>query len=240
MNVVNTFTAQASTTIAAESSAYSTGTAIIPRPNTGDILDPSLVAGATYYVRRIDPNSFSLYATYDEAMAGGSTGLLSYVTTGNTIASTFFVDAVTPPTLVKAVQHVQKPVTQGYVSLYAFDYGRSNDMCLIGQYHPSETNPKYRRVRLGKPCAWARIMYRAKAPVVTSVYDYLPLEQSRALICAIHAIDLEDKDFADQAAKYWARADGYLKNLQTSMDGHAMLAVQVDEFWAPGYGVVMT
>ena len=239
MNVVNTFTAQAATTIAAESSAYSTGTAIIPRPNTGDILDPSLVAGATYYVRRIDPNSFSLYATYDEAMAGGSTGLLSYVTTGNTIASTFFVDAVTPPTLVKAVQHVQKPVTQGYVSLYAFDYGRSNDMCLIGQYHPSETNPKYRRVRLGKPCAWARIMYRAKAPVVTSVYDYLPLEQSRALICAIHAIDLEDKDFADQAAKYWARADGYLKNLQTSMDGHAMSAVQVDEFWAPGYGVVM-
>jgi hypothetical protein len=138
------------------------------------------------------------------------------------------VDAIEPATLVKTVQHVDKPITDGYVSLYAFDNGRSNDMTLIGQYHPSETNPMYRRIRIGKSAAWARILYRVKAPTITSIYDYIPIEQPRAVITAVHAVDLEDKDFMDQAAKYWAMALSYLKNQQNSMDGHAMQPPQIN------------
>jgi hypothetical protein len=123
---------------------------------------------------------------------------------------------------------VEKPITEGYISLYAYDYGRSNDMALIGQYHPSEVNPKYRRIRVGKPAAWARIIYRVKHPTITSIYDYIPVEQERAIIAAVHAIDLEDKDFAEQAAKYWQLAFGYLRNQQSSMDGHAMEPIQVN------------
>jgi len=105
---------------------------------------------------------------------------------------------------------------------------------------PSETNPKYRRVRLGKPCSWARIIYRVKAPIISSKYDYIPLEQTRAIIAAVHAVDLEDKDFMDQATKYWAMALNYLKNQQNSMEGHAMLPPQINnETYGDGSDWVM-
>ena len=101
-------------------------------------------------------------------------------------------------------------------------------MALIGQYHPNETNPKYRRIRIGKSCAWARIIYRVKAPEITSVYDYIPIENTRAVIAAVHAVDLEDKDFVDQSQKYWSTAMLYLKNETDAMDGHAMMAPQIN------------
>lgn len=179
---------------------------------------------ANYYVRRIDSNTFEIYDTFNNANNIQST-------VGRKVSdsiATFFVDGIYDPVLVKSVSSIDKPVTDGYVSLYALDYGRSNDMTLIGQYHPTETNPKYRRIKLGKPCAWARILYRVRHPNITSVYDYIPLENERAIIAAVHAVDLEDKDFIDQSVKYWQIAIGYLKNQQESMDGHAMTPPQIN------------
>jgi len=123
---------------------------------------------------------------------------------------------------------VDKPLTDGYVSLYAWDYGRIDQATLIGQYHPSETNPRYRRIKIGKPNAWVRILYRVKAEKVTSVYDYLPLEQTRAISMAVHAVDLENKDFFDQAQRFWARAYSYLQNQQDVTAGQTMETIQVN------------
>jgi len=233
LEVIRQFTPVAPNTITLTNAFFSTGTAVVPRPVTGDILDPNLTAGTTYYVRLLDPQTIQLFDTLAHANnivnhVPNNTGLITFTTVGNTSASTFILDAVEDPTFVKAVYHVDKPVTQGYVSLYAYDYGRSNDMALIGQYHPSETNPMYRRIRVGQKCAWARIIYRVKHPTITSIYDYIPVEQERAILAAVHAIDLEDKDFSDQAMKYWQLAFGYLRNQQTSMDGHAIEPIQVN------------
>jgi len=228
LDIIRNFTPIATNTITLENAIFDTGTSVVPRPNTEDILDPNLVAGTTYYTRFVDGSTIELFATLAQANNITSTdGLITYHTIGKTNTSTFFLDAVEEPTFVKAISHVEKPVTQGYISLYAYDYGRSNDMALIGQYHPTETNPKYRRIRVGKPCAWARIIYRVSHPTITSTQDYIPVEQDRAILAAVHAIDLEDKDFAEQAAKYWQIAFGYLRNQQSSMDGHAMEPIQV-------------
>jgi hypothetical protein len=153
---------------------------------------------------------------------------VNFFTTGDTIESVFYIDSILDPILVKAVQHVEKPLTIGYVSLYAFDYGRSNDLALIGQYHPSETNPKYRRIRIGQKSAWVRLIYRVKCPEITSVYDYIPLENARAIISGVHAVDLEDKDFLEQAQKYWQASVMYLRSESDSMDGHAMQPPQIN------------
>lgn len=221
-----------SDTISSKSNLFETGTQVTVRPSVGDSLPDGLVeptpsAPSYYYLRRVDSDRFEMYPTLAQAKSG-TTGKILFQNTGDSVDSTFFVDGILPPTLVKSIIHVDKPITKGYVSLYALDYGRSNDMCLIGQYHPSETNPKYRRIRVGKPCAWARIIYRVKAPSITSVYDYIPIENERALIAAVHAIDLEDKDFIDQSQKYFALAFAYLKNQSESMDGHAMSAPQIN------------
>jgi hypothetical protein len=228
-NVIRNVTPVAATNLTADASLYETGTSVIPRANPGDVLPAGLTPATTYYVRRLDSNTFELYATYAEALnLASTTGRVTYTTTGNTLSSYFFVDSLESIIFVSSVTQVDKPVTDGYVSLYAYDYGRSNDMTLIGQYHPTETNPQYRRVRIGKPCAWARILYRVQAPLITSIYDFIPLEQSRAIINAVHAMDLEDKDFAEQASRYMAMAYTYLKNQYESQTGHAMQAPQIN------------
>jgi hypothetical protein len=234
-NVLRAITPVAATTLTAPESLYETGTEVVPRPSSGDTLPNGLVKGTSYFVRRITNNTFELYDTYSHAVnttpVGGvvpTTGRVTYTTTGNTLTSTFYVDSLESITFVKSVTQVDKPITDGYVSLYAYDYGRSNDMTLIGQYHPTETNPQYRRIRIGKPCAWARILYRVQAPTITSIYDFIPLEQSRSIINAVHAVDLEDKDFAEQAARYWSMAYKYLSSQQEALAGHAMQTIQVN------------
>jgi hypothetical protein len=229
LDIIRNVTVQPSNNIVADASLYETGTLLVTRAKEGDTLPTGLLPNTNYYVRRIDNNSFELYDTLAHARnLTSTTGRRTYTTTGNSVSSTFFVDAISDPIFVKSVAHIEKPLTDGYVSLYAWDYGRSNDMTLIGQYHPTEINPQYRRIRIGKPCAWARIIYKVTNPSITSVYDYIPLEQERAIIAAVHAVDLEDKDFADQAMRYWQIAFGYLKNQQESIDGHAMVTPQIN------------
>lgn len=228
LTVARDFTVVPATTLTLANAFYDTGTEVIPRAKEGDSLPTPLAPATAYFVRFYDKNQIELYDTLAHATGTGTTGRISYTNTGDTLTSTFVVDAIEDLTLVKAIYHVEKPVTEGYISLYAYDYGRSNDMTLIGQYHPTEVNPMYRRVRLGSACSWARILYRVKSPKISSMYDYIPVEQERAIIAAVHAVDLEDKDFMEQATKYWAMALNYLKNQQNSMEGHAFVPPQIN------------
>ena len=169
MDIIRDLSVSASTSVDADASLYETGDKVTVRANTGDTLPVGLSAATAYYVRRLDNNTFELYDTLAHAKnLSSTTGRKSYTTSGSSVDSKFIVDAQYEPTLVKSVSHIEKPLTDGYVSLYAWDYGRSNDMTLIGQYHPTETNPSYRKIRIGKPCAWARIIYKVTSPKITS------------------------------------------------------------------------
>lgn len=241
LDIRREMTVQPSTSIYAPACLYETGDKISVRPMDNDVLPVGLIAGTTYYVRKINSDEFELYNTLSNAQnLSSTTGRVEYLTSGNKTTSKFFVDSVQGPVLVKSISHIEKPKTDGYVSLYAFDYGRSNDMTLIGQYHPDEINPSYRRIRIGKKCAWARIAYRLTPPTITSMQDYIPLEHERAIITAVHACDLEDKDFAEQAVRYWGVAFNYLKNQQEHLDGHAFQPPQIQNLvYADGEEPVM-
>lgn len=241
LDIRRTMSVQPSTSIHAPSCLYETGDSVTVRASENDVLPNGLSAGTTYYVRKVDSDEFELYDTLANAKKTSSTnGRVEYLTTGNKTDSKLFVDNVQGPVLVKSIAHIEKPITDGYVSLYAWDYGRSNDLTLIGQYHPNETNPSYRRIRIGKKCAWARIAYRISPPTVTSKQDYIPLEHERAIITAVHACDLEDKDFAEQATRYWGVAFNYLKNQQENLDGHAFIPPQIANLvYADGEDPVM-
>jgi len=230
LDIERTFNATPSTSIISDALLYNTGQTVTVRSNSGDVLPSGLSPDTNYFVRRIANNEIELYTTQDAAENLLSIdGRVSFLTSGLTIDSQFFVDAIEPPILVKSVANIQKPLTDGFVSLYAMDFGRSNDLTLIGQYHPTEVNPQYRRIRIGKPCAWARIAYRLKPPVINSKYDFIPIEHTRAIICGVHACDLEDKDFAEQALRYWGFALAYLKNQQEHQDGHAFVPPQIND-----------
>ncbi len=241
MDILREMIVQPSTSIYAPACLYETGDKISVRAEENDVLPNGLVAGTLYYVRKIDADEFELYDTLANSKNLSSTnGRVKYLTSGNKTTSKFFVDSIQGPVLVKSISNIEKPKTDGYVSLYAFDYGRSNDMTLIGQYHPDEINPSYRRIRIGKKCAWARIAYRLTPPTVTSMQDYIPIEHERSITTAVHACDLEDKDFADQAVRYWGVAFNYLKNQQEHLDGHAFQPPQIQNLvYADGEEPVM-
>jgi hypothetical protein len=232
--IARDFTINPSTNIQATNSLFNTGDQLTVRPNVGDSLPFGLTqstqqANSYYYARAIGGNLIELYNSESNALnVSSTTGRISFFNIGDNVDSMFFTDVILAPVYVKSIYHIEKPETLGYVSLYAFDNGRSNDMALIGQYHPQETNPKYRRIRIGKKCSWARVIYRVKAPQITSEYDYIPLENQRAILAALHAVDLEDKDFFDQSQKYWAVAYGYLRNQNESLEGHAMQPPQIN------------
>jgi hypothetical protein len=228
LNVIRNVNVQKSNSIIANSSLYETGAQVVVRPKENDVLPVGLDENSAYYVRRLNNDSFELYDSIVNAQGDTTTGIKEFETSGKYVNSTFFVDAISDPMFVKTISHIEKPLTDGYVSLYAWDYFRETNMTLIGQYHPTEVNPKYRRVRIGKKCAWARILYKVTPPKVSSIYDFIPLEQERAIIAAVHAVDLEDKDFADQAVRYWGIAYQYLRNQQESIDGHAMTPPQIN------------
>ena len=241
LDIMRNMEVQPSTSIYALSCLYETGHKVSVRAAENDALPNGLVSGTTYYVRKINADEFELYATLLYAKnLSSTTGRIEYLTSGNKTTSTFLVDNIENAVLVKSISHIEKPKTDGYVSLYAFDYGRSNDMTLIGQYHPDEINPSYRRIRIGKKCAWARIAYRLTPPSISSIQDYIPIEHERAIIAAVHACDLEDKDFSEQAVRYWGIAYNYLKNQQEHLDGHSFQPPQIQNLvYAEGNDPVM-
>lgn len=225
MNIIRNFTPKPASTVMIGNCIFETGDKISVRPISGDTLPSPLSGSTTYYAGRSGDDLLLICSSSAAALAKTPIQLFS---TGNTVDSSFIIDSIKDPTLVKAIYHVEKPLTLGYVSLYAFDYGRSNDMALIGQYHPSEVNPKYRRIRIGKPCAWVRMAYQVRPVDISSDSDYIPLENERAVLTALHACDLEDKDFLEQAQKYWATAITYLRQETESLGGHAMIAPQIN------------
>tara|TARA_R110000868_G_scaffold73521_4_gene213186 strand:- start:3252 stop:6221 length:2970 start_codon:yes stop_codon:yes gene_type:complete len=205
------------------SSQFLTGDAVLTR-DSGNGLPSPLTAG-TYFARRIDQDVVALYATALQAADLTSTaGLVSFTSS----EGPFQIDRATSPILVGRVDHVEKEISEGFISLYAWDRGRDNDMTLIGQYHPTDVNPKFRRIRIGKPCAWVRILYQVSAPRVTSEYDYLPIENERAILMALRAMDLEDKNFLPQADNFKKIAVQYLRDEQEANQGHAMEVPQIN------------
>lgn len=191
--------------------------------------------GIFYYARTlpslglIGANYMQLYDTKAHAQdVKSSVGLIVYSSVGYDINSTFFIYNIQDPVFVKEITNVEKPLSNAYISLYAWDYGRGNDLTLIGQYHPKEVNPRYRRIRLGTCCAWVRVLYKVKFQLVTSQYDYVPIENRQALIEIVKSLFLFDKEFFDAAEKKRLLAINYLKKEQQSLDSHTFYPPQIN------------
>lgn len=93
------------------------------------------------------------------------------------------------------ISSIVKPVTSGYVTLYAIDT-TTDQMWLLGKYGPRETNPGYHRYRiLGKSCQNEEcVTMLVKVRYVPAYYDSDPLliQSIPALqyMCrAIHQLD---------------------------------------------------
>jgi len=109
---------------------------------------------------------------------------------------------------------LSKPQTAGYVTLYAVDPS-TNEMWLVGQYHPSDTLPMFRRYRItNKSYATSdeRICTNILALVLcgytklTEDDDLVAIDNLPALKNMMIAIDAENVGDLNKATAYEANA----------------------------------
>ena len=98
------------------------------------------------------------------------------------------------------ITRVVKPVTRGYLCLYAADPA-TNSMFLLAKYHPSQTTAQFRRYIMTNQQvgSFSSILMRVKLRLIPLVADddILPIESLQAVKLAVMAIESENaKDLA--------------------------------------------
>jgi hypothetical protein len=103
-----------------------------------------------------------------------------------------------PP--IKQIDRIVKDPTMGGVSLWASDGTVGTQ--LIGYYWPDDTEPCFRRIKLGTHQASVRIMYRKRWLKITSLLDPIPLRSRVAIICACRGLKLLKADPEGAGAQF--------------------------------------
>lgn len=130
------------------------------------------------------------------------------------------------------IVHIVKDPTAANVRLSSFDNaecsgGQSSSGTLLGIFEPDELIPLYRRIKLGRCSKWVRMVYRKKTYRVSSLNDRILLHSRLSLVLAMRAVQYyHDGDMAN-AAVYEAHATRILTEKESSIEGPAMLPIQV-------------
>jgi hypothetical protein len=203
---------------------YSTGDSVIA--NTTGTLPTPLVAGSAYYVRRIDDDSVEIYDTYLHSIDTGSTLGRIIVFSKGTGVHTFFqqLPAIEPQWIERIF--ITPEARNGFVDLYAWDYGRSKSLTMLGHYAPNESQPQYRRIKTLNSCAWIRMRYRRKTYKVSTLDDYIPLNSQSAILMMLRSMELYRTNFFDEGSKYEGLALKFLNEEHESRQGPEVIGVQ--------------
>jgi len=98
------------------------------------------------------------------------------------------IRANTPSTvLVKRIDYITKPKSEDVMML------KQEDGTLLGTYCALDTCPKFRIVRFPKKTT-VTLQYRVRTLKITSITDFIPLDNENALIAAMRAVKYFDDD----------------------------------------------
>lgn len=194
--------------------------------NSGGFLPAPLNSSTAYYVRVSGPDSVEIYGTAAEALNTSSTaGRIVFTNSGE--GTSRMLQSRTPVNFA-SISAVEKDVTDGYVRVYAWDTSRSNNVALIGDYHPTETVPSYRRIKVMKNAKSVRIKYRRRPIELLSERDFINLDSRMAILMMVQSQELLFKKFVDEAERYRIIAVEYLNKRNRALDGPRAPTVQIN------------
>lgn len=149
----------------------------------------------------------------------GSAGLLVPCVTGSLSI---------PPEqpLIMTIDRIVKDETIGFISLVATDGTQVTQN--IGYYWPDDTEPYYRRIRLGTRAARVRLKYRKRWLKVSSLTDPIPLRSRSAMICAMVAVSTMAKDPVATEAQAQAAVRYLQDEWRTNSNPLERMAVQIN------------
>lgn len=203
---------------------YQTGDAVMA--TTTDTLPDPLNSVSTYYIRSINNDQVELYDSSVHALAlPGTTGRISFLDIGAGIQR---LAQEVPAYLVAEIFQIEKPVTDGYFTMYAWDTGRSNNLTFLGDVGPDITNPKYRRIKVGVNCGVVRMRYRASTIKITSDRNFINLDSKMAIIFMVKCLELSLKNFQDEAEKFRIKSVDMLNKRNRAIEGPRSASIQID------------
>jgi hypothetical protein len=110
---------------------------------------------------------------------------------------------------IKSIDRILKDKTTGGITLWATDGTVGTQM--IGYYWPDDTEPYFRRIKLGTHQGPVRVMYRKRWLKITSLLDAIPLRSRMAIISACRGVQMTKSDPIKCEAHFGA-AIGYLQD----------------------------
>lgn len=128
--------------------------------------------------------------------------------------------------VVKRIVGVQKEDTLGPVRLSTIDNDGYSGL-LLGVYEPDERIPQYRRIKLGRPCNWARIYYRKAKPQIVSRYDRIPLMSETAFFSAMRSMKKRMDYLHAEALEWEADAKRLEIEAQQTLEAPLLRPIQV-------------
>ena len=127
---------------------------------------------------------------------------------------------------IARIERITKEPTTGFCQLVGYEPNQKATIP-IGYYFPDETEPNYRRIKLGSMCAWARMRYRKRQIKVTSLTDPLHLKSKLAIVTALRSVKALEKDPA-AAQAFETKAVEYLSREQASRNPAETFSVQFE------------
>ena len=113
---------------------------------------------------------------------------------------------------------------QGYVGLWSVD-PQGNQMQL-GNYAPTDTLPKYRRITLSRRCASARIAFKRRVQLLQYPTDMIFLHSRYAILTMAMALKKFDDDRVQEGELYQQKAVNFLIKKQKSVSVPAGPSIQ--------------
>jgi hypothetical protein len=224
MLISRSMTTPAATSLDIPDHGFATGTALTV--TTSSALPSPLLLSTTYYARSIDDDQIELYPSQAQANAApATTGRITFLSTGTGSQRVVVSRA---PVSVKTVSSIEKPVTDGYIRLYAWDTSRTGNIALLGDLHPTETTPAYRRIRINKSATSVRLKYRRRAFDVLTERDFINLDSRMAILMMVQSQELLFKKFVAESEQYRLIAVEYLNKRNRALDGPRAPTFQIN------------
>lgn len=114
---------------------------------------------------------------------------------------------------------------QGYIGLWGFD--SSGNQVQMGNYAPTELEPRYRRITLSGRCGLARIAFKKRTQTLAAQTDLIFLHSKYSIVTEALALRKLDDDRIDDSEKYHNRAVQFLIKKQKSISVPAGPSIQI-------------
>jgi hypothetical protein len=109
---------------------------------------------------------------------------------------------------INRIDRIHKDTTNGFIKLLAINADGSPHT-QIGYYRPEETVPSYVRIRVANK-NWLKIKYKKKSFDVTSVNDWINVDNREVLVLAVKAVQNRRRNNIDLAGQLEAEASRIL------------------------------